>query len=69
MTLKEARQEAKLTQREVAQRARVPLVTYQRYECNRQKPHAMTAIRIADVLKESVETLFGTDESYTDMPA
>ena len=59
--LKEAREKKALTQVEVAQRAGITEVCYQRYESGDRIPRADVAIRIAKTVGRSVEWLFGAD--------
>ena len=57
--LKEAREKKALTQVEVAQRAGITEVCYQRYEAGSRIPRADVAIRIARAVDGTVEDLFG----------
>lgn len=57
--LKEAREKKALTQVEVAQRAGITEVCYQRYESGDRIPRADVAIRIARAVESTVEELFG----------
>ena len=56
--LKEARDRLGLTQAEVAEKAGIPTRTYQNCEYTDVKPNVVTAIKIAKVLKSTVEKLF-----------
>lgn len=56
--LKEIRNKRGLTQVQVADRAGITAVCYQRYEAGGRIPRADVAIRIADTLGVSVKTLF-----------
>lgn len=60
--LKEAREKKALTQVEVAQRAGITEVCYQRYESGDRIPRADVAIRIARTVGRSVEWLFEADQ-------
>ena len=52
------RQQAGITQKELAKKIGVSELTYQRYECGDRVPDARTAIRIAQVLGTTVECLW-----------
>lgn len=54
----EARKKTGLTQVEVAQKAGITPICYQRYEAGDRIPRADTAILIAKALKSTVEELF-----------
>ena len=54
-----ARRRARLTQAEVAERARIHRTTYVHYEAGRGRPDVFTAIAIARALGRTVEELFG----------
>ena len=56
--LKQRREELHLTQQQVADAAKVNIRLYQYYEADEKEPKVKTAIRIADVLKTTVEQLF-----------
>lgn len=56
--LKTKRHEAGLTQVEVAKKARITEVSYQRIEYGVQNPSLKTAILIAKALNSTVEELF-----------
>lgn len=56
--LKERREEQGLTQVEVAEKADVSVRLYQRYEAQEVKPSVANALKIASVLKTTVEALF-----------
>lgn len=56
--LQKAREESGLTQVEVAKKAKVTVVCYQRYEYGHRIPRADTAKLIAQALDSSVEELF-----------
>ena len=56
--LKKAREKAGLTQVEVADKAKITEVCYQRYEYGGRIPRADTAILIAGALNSTVEELF-----------
>jgi len=62
--IKAARQSLGLTQLQFADKAKIPLRTYKRYEADessndRRIPDAVTAIRIAQTLDTTVEKLWG----------
>lgn len=57
--LRAARERAGLTLQAVADAAGVELRTYQRFEAGQYLPRVDVAIRIAGVLKTTVEKLFG----------
>lgn len=52
------RKKSHLTQQEMAKRCNVSLRQYQRIESNKAMPNVKTAIRLAQVLKTTVEELF-----------
>lgn len=56
--LKKRREELNLTQKQVADTAKVGVRLYQNYETNRVEPGVNTAIKIAEVLETTVEKLF-----------
>lgn len=56
--LKERREELSLTQKQVADTAKIGLRLYQYYEKDEKEPSVNTAIKIAEVLKTTVEKLF-----------
>lgn len=56
--LKKAREDAGLTQVEVAKKAKITEVCYQRYEYGDRIPRADVAILIANALNSDVEELF-----------
>lgn len=56
--LKNARDEANLTQTETAQRANISERAYQRYEAGERVPNVYTAQLIAKALNSTVESLF-----------
>lgn len=57
--LTEARQNKGLTQLEVAEKSRIAVRAYQKYENEGQAPNVRTAIRIARALNTTVEHLWG----------
>lgn len=62
--IKAARQSLGLTQLQFADKAKIPLRTYKKYEADessndRRIPDAVTAIRIAKSLDTTVEMLWG----------
>ena len=62
MELLAARESAGLTQKQAAERAKVPERQYQNYEYGNREPRVRTAIRIAKALNKDVgdmEELFG----------
>ena len=56
--LKKRREELSLTQKQVADAAKVGIRLYQYYEADRKEPSVRTAKRIAEALKTTVEKLF-----------
>ena len=56
--LKKAREESGLTQVQVANKAKISVISYQRIEYGQQTPRLSTAILIAQVLNSTVEDLF-----------
>lgn len=56
--LKERRKKKGLTQVQVAEKASVTEVAYQRYESGERTPNVYTAIRIAKALNTKVEGIF-----------
>lgn len=56
--LKKARGEIGLTQVEVARKANISALSYQRYETGKRIPNAYVAQRIAKAVNSSVEELF-----------
>lgn len=56
--LKEKREKAGLMQVEVAKRANITVVCYQRYEYGERIPRVDVALLIADILNSTVEELF-----------
>ncbi len=58
LQLKQARETAQLTQKEVAQIIGISERQYQYYERGERVPNAVTAVKIAKALKTTVETLY-----------
>ncbi len=56
--LKERREELRLTQRQVAERAKIAETVYQRYEYGKREPCVSTALKIAQALNTTVEELY-----------
>ena len=56
--LKKRREELALTQKQVADMAKVGLRLYQYYEADQREPTVRSAKRIAEALKTTVEKLF-----------
>lgn len=56
--LKKRREELSLTQKQVADTLEMDVRLYQYYEAGQRNPGVQTAIKIADVLKTTVEKLF-----------
>lgn len=56
--LKKRREELNLTQKQVAQRAKLVESTYQRYEYGAVVPSVIIAMQIAQALESTVEELF-----------
>ena len=61
--LKDKRLQKGFLKIQFANKAQIPLRTYQRYETGERKPDVVTAIRIAKVLNSSVEELWGESRS------
>ena len=57
-SIKKRREELKLTQRQVAERATLREAQYQKYEYGETLPNVLTAIRIAEALDTTVESLY-----------
>lgn len=57
--LREKRNEVGLTQVEIAEKANISEVSYQRLEYGSRKPSLNTALLIAKILHSTVEDLFG----------
>ena len=60
--IKRRRQELKLTQKQVAERANLAESAYQRYERGNTMPLVGMAIRIAKALETTVEALYSESE-------
>lgn len=60
-SLKKRREELFLTQKQVADTLKMDVRLYQYYEAGQRNPGVHTAIRIAEVLKTTVEKLFKDD--------
>lgn len=60
LRLKNAREKAQLTQKEIAQKSNVSERIYQAYEAGKCTPNVHTAIRIADLLGVDVKDLFSS---------
>ena len=56
--LKDAREKSGLTQVQVAEKAGISEISYQRIEYGTQRPTVETAILIAEALNSTVEELF-----------
>ena len=56
--IKKRREELKLTQRQVAERAALREAQYQKYEYGETLPNVHTAIRLAEALDTTVESLY-----------
>jgi DNA-binding XRE family transcriptional regulator len=63
MTIKEAREKANLTQKDVANRLEIQEATFVKYERYLNKPNIITGLRIADILKVSAYEIF-QDQFY-----
>mgnify|MGYP000083855398 CR=1 FL=1 len=61
MKLRAAREASGKTQAQVAREVQISERMYQSYEYDRCEPGVQTAIRIARVLKSTVEALFSDD--------
>lgn len=57
--LKTTREKMGLTQVQVAEKAHISEISYQRIEYGTQRPNIVTAILIARTLNSTVEELFG----------
>jgi len=57
--LVDARKKQGLTQKQVAEKVHISVVSYQRIEYGTQRPTVDTAILIARAVKSTVEMLFG----------
>lgn len=57
--VQELRQQANLSQKEIAEKVGISELAYQRYEYGTRVPEARTAIRIAQALGTTVEKLWG----------
>jgi len=57
--LKKYRKEAELTQKEVAEEAKIALQTYKNYEAGRRTPTLEMASKIADVFGITMDELLG----------
>lgn len=57
-SLKKRREELNLTQKQVSDATKVGIRLYQYYEKDEREPSVRTAIKIAEVLKTTVEKLF-----------
>ena len=55
-----ARKKTGLTQVQVADKAKITVISYQRIEYGIQRPSLNTAILIAEALNSTVEELFGS---------
>lgn len=69
--LKIKRKNSGLTKAQFAEKLKIPLRTYSRYEAGADStdsriPDALTAIRIANALDSTVEELWGTKECPAD---
>ena len=58
LRLRNAREKTQLTQSEVARKACISTMSYQRYEAGERTPNVHTAIRLADLLGVDVKDLF-----------
>lgn len=56
--LKKARENAGLTQREVAKLLEIELTSYQRFESGTRRPSLSTAFKLAEILGGTVDQLF-----------
>lgn len=67
--LRAARERAGKTQAQVARDVGIREAVYQRYEYGANEPSVRTAIRIADALHSSVESLFRVEkDGSSDLP-
>ena len=58
LKLRNAREKTQLTQSEVAQKAFISTMSYQRYEAGERAPNVYTAQLIAKAVNSTVEDLF-----------
>ena len=58
LRLREKRKMLELSQAELAQRAGIPLRTYQRYERDEREPNATALKALADALETTTDDLF-----------
>lgn len=56
--LKEAREKTSLTQEQVVKEARISIRAYKMYESGERIPRADVAVRIAKIVRSTVEELF-----------
>ncbi|MBP3410799.1 MAG: helix-turn-helix transcriptional regulator [Clostridia bacterium] len=61
--LKETRMQKKMTQQALADKAKVELRTYQRYEQGVREPSFATLLALADALEVSTDYLLGHNEN------
>ena len=59
--LKKRREELHLTQQQVAEKAGMPLRTYQSYELGVRIPNVISAIKLSEALNSDVTKLFNTE--------
>lgn len=64
LSLKEARQKAKLKQKELAHLANIPVSSISRYESNKRVPDIFTAVRLAKALGCNVDALIKQAPQY-----
>lgn len=57
--LRQAREKAKLTQTEVAEKAGITPMCYQRYEYGVRVPKVTVALKLAEILNVGISELFG----------
>ena len=60
--IKEQRKKQGFLQQEVAEKAGISVMSYQRYESGKRVPDAIHAILIDQALNSSVEELFGSTQ-------
>ena len=65
LRLQQLRQERGMTQGELARRLGLSKETVYRYEHNLQDPSLKTAVRLAVLLRTSLDYLTGLDDAYT----
>lgn len=57
-TLREKREEKKLTQTDISNKVNISVRAYQNYELGNRIPNSAIAIKLAEILNSTVEELF-----------